>query len=294
MFVLYFFLDLPREVPMYAFLALQRSWCGTLSVVSRRFPQSVSQLSQNLLDAFLQMSLVGCPRPDEGWIYAFVKKNLFSFWFFFLFVCLFVCFFVVAIFLIVINIIPRGTQYFKTLLLPQIAFIFFKRFLNFLHNGPLDSTVLNFWSFECSIFLFLFLFLLTWDPIEGNASKGYYFFKSFWITPNLSWIFYSVLLTKAICLDLWHLKFRIFKDFFRTFYVRHCNIEGNQKLGLGGTCTYIYCVMSILFRYICTPYFIFTFIWHLLFGSIAEEEITSSYDWYSLETAEQESIWKIS
>ncbi len=73
---------------------------------------------------------------------------------------------------------PMAAKNFKMLLLPQSLLNLVKLFLNFLLSGPDKSTVLDFWNFELLIFHNIFLFSLSWDPMEAKTSKRYSSLKS--------------------------------------------------------------------------------------------------------------------
>ncbi len=51
------------------------------------------------------------------------------------------------------------------------------------------------------IYLFIYSFPLTWDPIGARTSKRYSSLQSLLIFPNLSWLFFSLALTKV---PLWN------------------------------------------------------------------------------------------
>ena len=70
----------------------------------------------------------------------------------------------------------------------------------FLLNGPHTSTVFNFWNFEFLIFqkcLFVFINMGPYGSKTSNATPPT---NHFWIYPNFSWIFSSVVLTKVLFL----------------------------------------------------------------------------------------------
>ena len=150
-----------------ASLCQQSSWYGTLFVVR---PSSVSQLSLKSLYRFLSNFTCWLPWAIHmGEILNFLKKMLFQFFsqFFFpfsltltpwskkfqkrycyksqsKFVKLLMNFLLkieilTIFFSIFVNVGPNGSENFKTLVL-QIATKSFKRFLNFLLNGPRKST----------------------------------------------------------------------------------------------------------------------------------------------------------
>ena len=54
----------------------------------------------------------------------------------------------------------------------------FKRFLNFLPNGPRKTTIETLETLNIEILTSFFSFSLTWDPMGANISKCYSSYKS--------------------------------------------------------------------------------------------------------------------
>ncbi len=102
-------------------------------------------------------------------------------------------------FWVFVNMGPYGSQNFKTLLLPQIAFESFQTFfLNFRLSSRHKSTVLDFWKLEFVILYDFFRFHqhgTLWEPKLQNVTPAS---NHFWILANFFWIFFSVVLTKAL------------------------------------------------------------------------------------------------
>ena len=111
---------------------------------------------------------------------------------------------------------PYGNKNFKTLLFPQITFKSFQTFSDF--SSQWSSQKYLFWFCNLSIrFVTIFFsYSLTWDlnhlwvPKLQNATPSS---NHFWIFPNVSWVFFSLVLTKVLFWGFEILCLRVFTIF---------------------------------------------------------------------------------
>ena len=128
-----------------------------------------------------------------------------------------------------VNMGPYGSQNFKTPLLPQITFEYFRTFSDFFYQWSSQKYCFEFLKFRVFDFSgFFFSFSLTWDSMGAKTSKRYSSHKSLL---NLFNLFLNFLLNgpqKSTVLDFWNFEFAIFNDFTIVPYGR------NQKPQLSG------------------------------------------------------------
>ncbi len=137
--------------------------------------------------------------------------------FFYFFICL-------RIFFVFANMGHSGSENFKTLFLLQITVKSFQTFPEFSSQSSSQSTVLDSWKIEFTIFNAFSLFWLTWDPTGAKSPKRFSSLKSLYSPDLLLKRPQKVLLWVLEILRFWHLTI-----FFQKFQIYHCNLWRNKK-----------------------------------------------------------------